>query len=478
MNVLRMAREEWRILRANPGVWLSLLLFTLLAGYGLYNGARHTRRLEESARLAAAYNAAQVEKTRAAFSRLNARPGATGAASVPWHAGIVAYELMPQAALVPTPLAPVAVGQSDLYPTMLLMRTRLDAVKGSDEIENPLHLLTGSFDLAFVLVYALPLLILGLGYNVLSGEKEEGTLALALAQGASVQSLTLGKLLLRFALVLGVAWAVPTAGLLIAGRDLAAPSALIRLLLLYGVIAVYTLFWFGAVFVAGAITRRSATSAVLLLGLWLALVLVVPSLAGTLVSVVHPTPSRLELAQAVRTATDAAEAKGERLLQSLYQEHPEYAPSATARDTEDFWVRRYAAEAEVEQTVTPLLARFETQWRAQHRLGARLAVFSPALLTQIALTEVAGTSETRYVRFHDQVSGFRDEWRRFFLPRIFRRESVPESEWSGLPKLLPSDISTGSLAGRVASLLRVPVFVTLLLYGAGLRVLRRYPAAG
>ena len=43
------------------------------------------------------------------------------------------------------------------------------------------HEMVGRFDLAFVTVYLLPLLVLALSYNVLSEEREQGTLARTLA---------------------------------------------------------------------------------------------------------------------------------------------------------------------------------------------------------------------------------------------------------------------------------------------------------
>ena len=46
------------------------------------------------------------------------------------------------------------------------------------EVESPLNLMVGRFDLTFVVIYLLPLLVLALSFNVLSEEREQGTLAL------------------------------------------------------------------------------------------------------------------------------------------------------------------------------------------------------------------------------------------------------------------------------------------------------------
>jgi ABC-2 type transport system permease protein len=73
-------------------------------------------------------------------------------------------------------------------------------------------LLSGRFDLAFVILYLYPLLILSLGYNLVSGEKEAGTLALTLSQPVALRTLVAGKVAMRFAFVLALAVALSLAG--------------------------------------------------------------------------------------------------------------------------------------------------------------------------------------------------------------------------------------------------------------------------
>ncbi|MEJ7658781.1 MAG: hypothetical protein WKG07_03710 [Hymenobacter sp.] len=68
-----------------------------------------------------------------------------------------------------------------------------------------MKLLVGNFDLAFVLVYLLPLFVIALGYGLLAGEQESGVLPLLRVQAASVRRLLLGKLLFGFLLVAGLA---------------------------------------------------------------------------------------------------------------------------------------------------------------------------------------------------------------------------------------------------------------------------------
>ena len=90
----------------------------------------------------------------------------------------------------------------------------------SDEIENPANLLSGRFDLAFVLTFCWPLLVLPLLYNVLSEEREAGTLALVASQPVSLRAVLAARLVVRGGLVVRVTLVV------VAGDRLALSGAL------------------------------------------------------------------------------------------------------------------------------------------------------------------------------------------------------------------------------------------------------------
>ena len=71
--------------------------------------------------------------------------------------GVVLHAGMP-----PAPLAPLSVGVSELLPasaTVGVFSTKDELVKGS-ELDNPVNLLAGRFDPAFLFVYLYPLLVL------------------------------------------------------------------------------------------------------------------------------------------------------------------------------------------------------------------------------------------------------------------------------------------------------------------------------
>src|SRR3546814_20416375 len=88
------------------------------------------------------------------------------------------------------------------------------------EIENPLNLMTGTFDISFVVIFLLPVFIIALTYDMLSGEKESGTLALAMTQPVSLRTFMAAKLLSRIALLMLVIVIIGRYALLFSGSEL------------------------------------------------------------------------------------------------------------------------------------------------------------------------------------------------------------------------------------------------------------------
>ena len=217
MTLRTVLRNEWRLLVADRALVLALLGFVLLFGYALANGLAWTDFQDRTLSLVRSGN---VERVEALGTELEAI--ANGALpSSPFRDPRSPTVLggasgAHTAVLEPGPLTALAVGQTDLLPWYydVSIYTNESSLLQNGEIENPLNLLVGRFDLAFVTVYLLPLLILALGFNVLSGEREQGTLALTLSQPVSVRSVVSAKLLFRAILVIGLALGASAVGML------------------------------------------------------------------------------------------------------------------------------------------------------------------------------------------------------------------------------------------------------------------------
>ena len=322
-------RNEWRLLRADRALGLVLGVFALLFAYALANGMAWVDFQEETLAAAREGNHERVQALEAELQRIadGARPsspfrdprspsvlgGASGA-----HTAV----------LDPGPLTALAVGQSDLLPYYydVSIQTNESSFLQNGEIENPLNLLVGRFDLAFVVVYLLPLLILALSFNVLSGEREQGTLALTLSQPVSVRGVVTAKLAFRAILVMGLALGVSLLGVLFTG-GFGSPG---RVALWCAAVAAYALFWFTLAAWVNGLGRSSAWNATVLVGAWLLLVVVLPASVNITAGLLHPLPSRVEMITAQREASNEAVNQRSELLARYLEDHPELAGGVAA----------------------------------------------------------------------------------------------------------------------------------------------------
>lgn len=470
--------HDWRNLSADRTLWAITGVLAIVIGYGSFNGAAWSRFQGQTLRAAAAEEQERLDTVRRDIVAANEgkiKPPSfidpRSPAAVGRRLG-VRYAFMP-----PGPLAPLAIGQSDLYPYYFKVSTSSrDTFLNNDEIEHPVHLLSGRFDLAFVILYLYPLAILALSYNLISGEKETGTLALTLSQPVSLARLAAGKVALRFAFVLALAAGLSLAGVLAGGADLTAEGSLLRLALWIGVVAAYGAFWFALAVWVNALGGSSPTNAMALSSLWLTLVLLIPSLLNVLAKVVHPVPSRVEMINAMRGASGEASAQGSKLLARYYEDHPELA--AGKEGPADFNTITIAAQEEVERRMQPVLDQFDAQLDGQQALLDRYRYLSPAIVAQSALNDLAGASVHRYKHFLGLSDGFHRAWRAWFVPRILKRGTLAAADIDALPAFQFREEPLNGVISR-ASIALAGLFAPAVLIGIiAMAALRRYPVVG
>ena len=240
-------------------------------------------------------------------------------------------------------------------------------------------------------------------------------------------------------------------------------------------VAAYGLVWFALAVLVASFGRPSATNAIVLASTWLALVILLPSLLNLGAATAYPVPSRVEMIQAMRAASDDANQQGAALLARYYDDHPELAVDSTDRAMNDFYAIRVAVTADVESRVRPVLERFERQLEAQRQLVSRLRILSPAILMQDALNELAGTSVARHRHFVSQVTQFHTQWRAHFVAMILRRNQL--GGYAALPRFTYTDEPMSDVLTRVTASIAWMLLPTAVLATLALRRLRRFPVA-
>jgi ABC-2 type transport system permease protein len=376
-----------------------------------------------------------------------------------------------QAPRVTSPLMAITLGQSEYFPSSatIKLQTPEPALFEAASIDNPDHQQIGRFDVSFVLVYLLPLLLIALGYSVLSIERERGTLPLLMSQPLSLWRLLLSKAIVPLVVLLIPAIALPIAWTLAVRPESAAlwPNLLFFAVLVTG----YACFWIALALAVNLLGWRSSTNALVLGGFWLTFVLVLPAALQATVTTLHPMPSRLDLVSRARLAEVESGQKQTAITDAFYKDHPELIPP----DKKNRFLAVYALSMESERAVAPLYQRFDEQLEAQQGLIRRMQFFSPAVILHESLTSLTGTGREGFQTFRQDVLSLRDEMRAFVLPRLAKnhemtladydaapvfRASLPATSlpWSGLGGLLFPTLALGLWARRRAGRVELMVF--------------------
>lgn len=453
----RILKHEWRNLAADRTAWIVMSLFALTIGYALYQGHHWVLTQQSGLAEISADVQKRMDGLRTDIGREETAAQRNGEPLKypdwgPRHPFYVAnYRGQQYAALPPAPLAVTAVGQSDVYPNHFKVSGALkETFMLAQDLESPFKLLAGHFDLAFVILYFFPLLILALSFNLVAAEKEEGTLAMLLSNPVRLRQIVLGKVVLRALVIFSSAIAFSLLGFFLSGGR----ATLAHLLLWVTVVLAYGAFWFALAIAVNALGQSAAANAIILAACWLAFVVVIPSVINLLATTLYPVPSRVEFITAMRGETADAERKGSQLLGQYFEAHPELARPADADDSrpqageDDFAMLSLAKDEQVGRALQPVLARFNAQLAAQHRFTSRFRFLSPAIPIQGALYDLAGTGVVRYQHFLTQVERFHQAWQLYFHPRVFEKRAISGSDLNQLPQFNWQEESLTSLAGR------------------------------
>ncbi|MCL4779211.1 MAG: ABC transporter permease [Gammaproteobacteria bacterium] len=485
------AMHETRALARTWALWAILALLVFAIAFAAWSGGRSVSRQLKGAGDAASYEVGLRDRMRQETAEYEAKVKATGGpyefATVRHapgqgppqgtNAGAVGAETAAYIALPPTGLAALSIGQSDIQLDYLpITMGKSLAMTANAELENPVNLLAGSFDVAFVVIFLLPIFILAMTYDLLSSERERGTLAMVLAHPVSLRKLMASKLMARAAIILLVVTGLGLVAVLAVGNYLETPETWLRFALWIIVTLVYSMFWFALAVLVNIYGQSSSTNGTILAGAWLILVVIIPTLISLVATTIYPVPSRMDLTVAAREAQTAAEKNMDKSLNAFYAEHLEYVPAGDQRAM-DFMTLGQASANTIEKALSPLYAEFQARRGQQQGLVQRSQYLSPAVMMQLALNEISGTSSERYEDFLQQAAKFRTEWNDYFAERFLRQDPLRPADYDSFPAFRyqpePFSVVLKRLAPSLSGLLILLLGVALV----PLPGIRRYQVA-
>lgn len=399
----------------------------LLAAAGLYAIAQGNQVIEQQRRaLAAAPRlAAEHRETLLAMHAGKTEEGPGG----------LLYYLHFSTVREPSRLAPLAVGLRDLHPYNL--RVRLLALEGQlydGDIANPAVLALGNFDVAFLLVFCYPLLVIAFLHNTLSAEQESGAWRMLCAYPVSPWRMLLGKALIRFIPILAVWLATLLAAVF--WLDLPFDGRLLSLGLLG---LTYLGFWFALALAVMTTQGSSNFNAVALLGCWLLLVVLAPVSLNLALSAQLPVPEAFELTILQREGYhNKWDQPKQATMRRFFDRYPQFAAYPVPEDRFT-WAWYYAMQHMGDEEAATAAARWKEKLLAREQRAAALSSFIPPALVQSTLSRLCGTGLSPHIAYLDSVRRYHEELRLAFYPYLFQDPPVPPVDWHALPRHSFSD---------------------------------------
>ncbi|WP_299223324.1 DUF3526 domain-containing protein [uncultured Psychroserpens sp.] len=426
-------KYEWLLLIRNRWIQVLTILLFILFGFAAYNGTQKVKM--RTSNLTSAINELQI-KEREILSQLDSLEAGHELNISRWMMPtnpVVTGNLLPRVVnMPPKSTAFISTGQSDLFAHYVQpIVTGEDSTMNFKEMTSPTQLLFGSFDLTFVIVYLLPLLIIAFSFNILASERERGSLKLLASQPINIRVWVLQKLGLRFFWLVMVI--IITLSLVFIIFDFDIKTNWMSFITLLSIIIAYTLFWFVLAFATNIWIRSSAKNAITLIGFWILFVLLSPTLINQISNTLYPIPSRTLMLNEMRSIKSEAIKKQDEILDNFLRNHPEYATN-DSKQARGFYQKYMATQQLIQDELKPLLSEFESQINNQHKLVNASSWFSPALIVQNSLNQIAGTSTGDYQNFKRQSIIFSKEWRNFFKPMLFKGEKFKKSDYKNLPE--------------------------------------------
>jgi ABC-2 type transport system permease protein len=346
------------------------------------------------------------------------------------NAGDQLYYLTYHTARYPSPWATLAIGQRDVHPFNL--KIRLLALQGQlydVDLGNPLLAAFGHFDLAFVLVVLVPLLVVAITYNVHSAEVEGGTWSLLRSQPVSTNGILAIRCLLRAFLV----W-LPMVGLLLLATLWSRVPLDGRWWLVTAGALAYTLTWVGAALAVAALRRSSDFNLLALLGIWVVWTALGPAMLNVVAASRYPLPEAMELTVLQRQGYHGAwDEPLPEVMEAFYRRYPEWRSFSVPRDRySNAWY--YAMQQRGDEMAEQAARRYRQGLEAKDKWLARLSWICPPAAFHRLLTRVARTDLTGHLAYLDSVAAYHEALKRHYLPVIFSEQTVADVDWTAAPR--------------------------------------------
>ncbi|MEJ2701425.1 MAG: ABC transporter permease subunit [Sedimentisphaerales bacterium] len=294
---------------------------------------------------------------------------------------------------------------------------------------NPYLPILAVFDESLIFKIIISILALLVAYDVVSGEREQGTLKLMLSDPIARHQIVLGKFIaglitlsvpVTITFVIGLVILLSYPMVALSGADW------IRIGLMFVASLTFTaaMYQFGLLF--SCLAKRSAISMVLGLFVWILFAIVVPNASVQLATQIHPLESQEKRDGRITSIKDDL---NDELKTAFNNVKVYFSKSIITSDGRDAFGGYYAkrrdiywlnAEQKLNALTIPIKLKYADKFLdieqsnlrsffAQKNLARTLSLVSPISTYEDVMAILAGTDMTSFVRFIDQVRAHRNQ---------------------------------------------------------------------
>ncbi len=271
----------------------------------------------------------------------------------------------------------------------------------------------------FILLFIIPLLIILIGYNSFTKEREMGTLTLLKSQGISSWKWVMGKwaaLFLPIFIITATLFGI--AGIVLNNLNDFGVFRWDSLLMMFVIYLGYYIIFINIVLLISSITKKSGISLVVSLSIWILACLAAPKAASNIAESKHPYPTRQEFAANVlkdkKEGLDGHNpwSKEAKLLEA--QVLKEYSVDSLHQLPFNFdGYRMQKGEEHEAEVYFKHYNYLKDQFAQQSKVYRGLAVISPYLPTRFLSMSLAHTDYATHWDFADAAEAYRIATQKF-----------------------------------------------------------------
>lgn len=423
---------------------IAALVLLLLAGLlSLATGRQHIQKQKENTRYVSALQKEHIQRNVQYFNN---------------EFGLLMYYVRFALINETDPLNALSVGQRDVNSSVQNINIRnLEAQRYDTDLSNPVSLHAGNLDLGFVIIYLFPLVIIAFGYNLLSEEKESGTLKIWAVQSQYPIRFFQLKFFIRLLFVFTVLLVLFVTAIFWLNLSLNE-----RFFAFAAVSFLYLLCWFAITYWVVSWEKSSSLNAVVMVSIWVLLVIIIPASINNYINNRYPLPEAQNVALTQRDGYHKKwDISRELTMQGFYKHYPQFAKYGVPPGTAFSWLWYYAMQQMGDDDAQEATKQLYDKLRKRNKVAETIAEFIPGLHVQQVINDVSRAGLQNQLLFLDSTARFHEKMRLYFYPKIFDNKPVNQENWSLFDVSFFRDTTP---VNWVRILLPLIVFITLL-YG-------------